>query len=355
LGVGQDFLATTALAILAGIAAENTELKTWANTSIDLPRNVIIAVREGAGFDHAPRGQFEVVKDIQADALQKAANLNAGRGRTVETTRVDLLPAYNLPSRCDQRLQCEARGHAFRVTQEPLFWLEAPGARELRNGFRSSFDRSLLVTDSRGEMIRRLVAARPDREERRLAGLLAQLSYGGHIDIPARSKELPRTMAQPRMRLVSLTDATSFQQAIVSDRPDVRTMVDSCVLLAARPSVELPPDLGVAMVADSAWRQMVTGLIEVRGRYAPFPFTPFPSFYEALQGWHRRLQKLADDVPKHLRRQLTAFGQLPFRLAALFLQIHPDGYKTWEQQAGAAEAAIEISEWLGRGNIALRR
>jgi len=347
--VSPDFVATTALAVLAGIGVENTAAKSAANTAVDLPFNVTVAVH-GACFGEALRAQLEVIKDLQNERLRQAAGLSRERVRQLHKAPIHRLPEYAIPAGpWDPRRAEEARQYAIVVVQQPLFWIEAPGGRELRAGFASSFDRTLLVTDCSSDIVPRLVAAKPSRDDRRLARLLARLSHGGHIDVPALKTKGLCPIVQPRFGLVCATDATSLRKAILSDRPEVRALVETSILLAPADSAELPPHLGNVMAAGGYWKQAIENLLYARRSRNWSALAPFPCFHEPLLAWSARWQTLLASTPEHLRRHLTPFSRLPHKIASLFLQIGE--YANWSEQTGAATAAVEIAEWLATQSL----
>ena len=228
--------------------------------------------------------------------------------------------------------------------------MEAPGAKELRAGFTSSFDRTLIATFSKGGWLEKLVVPKRDREANRLGELLMQLVQGGHITLPGSPKNPtgPR-LAQARFGMVGLTASTTLAQALRDEREDVRALLAHSILLdlpqASNPAATRPSTQRLEK-AGASWKHFVTCLLNARRAADSRGLAPHGCFHERLAGWQARLHALGQQTPASLRGHLAAFVDLPLKLGSLLLAVGE--YGVWED-AKAADAALQVAEWmLGR-------
>ncbi len=346
-----DAVAPLILAQLAGVLAENRNVRSQTRASVSLPFSVIVATQESSTLSMALAESSKVLAELQQPLLDAAAGFDRRRAEELMQRPRMALPADALPgASVEPRDVDKWRARLVRLTQQPLFWLESPDAKDLRAGFSSSFDRTLLVTFSRGGWLEKLIVPKRDRKANNLGDLLAHLARGSHLTVPGSTKNPggPR-LVQPRFGLVALTDSTTLTYALKDERDDVRALLAHSVLLdLPRASNPAAPRLSADRLlnAGAAWRHFVTSLLEERRAAQPSGSAPHGGFHERLAGWQARLHAFSQQVPTSLQRHLAAFADLPTKLGSLLLAV--GRYGVWKDEE-AAQAALQITEWmLGR-------
>ena len=344
-GVPVDFAAITTIAQLAGITVENHSLKACAGSTMNLPFNIIAAVPQMPGFYQCVGAANEALQELQRERLDTASKLDRKRIDEMRQQPVFKLPEYAVPKgKWDPRNAGDARMHAIRVAQRPLFWLESPGSRELRTGFSSSHDRSLLVTFTKCDLLEKLIASRLDRENQRMAALLARLVGGAQIELPGPKEEC--SVFQPRFGMCALTNRDDLYAAIAHERPDVHSIIGNSVLLNFEDAL-LPDSMTPEKITafSEYWKKLIRDMLEYRasgkdeGAGAEQPGT----FDKVLCTWPAKLKQRAEQTPKHLRHHLQMFADLPVKLTGLFSIVDSYGYgrDNWPAHAG-----IQLAEWL---------
>lgn len=335
-GVNIALTATSALAQLAGALAENQAVRSLTGTAVSLPFNVIIAAPPGPGPAASLRESQSVFRNLQSERLQTAASLDRKAINMLRHSPPFRLPDFARPVETFAPPHAiEARLRAIRVAQRPLFLVESPGARDLRQSFAASHDQTLLVTYSDG-LLEQLPTPSPSM--RQLAELLARLCSGGQIHTGGKGG----TMVEARIGLLILSEIASLDAAITAGAADVRTVIRNSILLRLRDRPNSSTaDYGEVMYSGAYWRRIASTVLEARLRRDGIP--PHPSFHEPLFDWDRRLRVLTNDTPPNIRPHLGCFYQLPAKLASLLIGI--GGYGGF-QDRNAAEAAVAITEYL---------
>jgi hypothetical protein len=343
-----DAVAPFVLAQLAGVLATNRSVHSHSAAPAELLFSVIIAAHQTPTLSMALTESTKALAELQQTHLDVAAGFDRNRAQELMNTPRMSLPDGALPTGNVEPEEVDKwRARLVRLYREPLFWLEWPGSRELRAGFSGSFDRTLLVTFSKGGWLERLVAPKRDREANRQGELLASLGQGSHISVLAASKNpaAPR-LIQPRFGFVGPTTSDTLTQALKDEREDVRTLLGSSVLLdlsqasdpaAVRPSAERMQKGG------AIWKHMVTCLLEARRAAESRSVAAHECFYEHLAKWQGGLQTLSQRTPASLHGHLAAFANLPLKIGSLLLAVGQ--YGVWKD-VEAARAACLISNWM---------
>jgi hypothetical protein len=333
-GVDVAITATAALAQLAGVRAENHAVRSLTGAAVPLPFNVIIATPPGPGPGAAIREIQTPFRDLQSRRLQTAAGLERRAVEELRHTPLFRLPDFARPvGDFESRQVVEARLRALRIAQKPVFQIESPGARELRQAFAGSHDQTVLLTYIDG--MDQLMAN--DLPGRRLVDLLARLCRTGQIHSGGKSG----AMIEARMGLLVVTNTAALEAAITGDGAVAAVIRHGVLLRVPGVKAPRPPEYAEIRYYGEYWTRLASTVLESRVRLDGLP--PHPTFYEPLIDWNRRLQLLTDKTPPDLQSYLAVFDQLPAKIATLFLDL---GIYGGPRDRDAAEAAITVTEYL---------